>query len=187
MTDEIPRLVAHGKLTVKPDIASLDGSRVLFKDGTAEKIDTIVFATGYRPVVPFMDESLIFAADGKPRLHRQRGAPRARRAVRGRPRAGQRQHVAAGRLPGPDDRQPHRRRRSASRNAPAGFATCWPSGANSARVSGVVASDRHRLEVNYYDYRRLLKRLMRRFGPVRKMKLEPRPRRQPAAPRKPRR
>ena len=27
MTDEIPRLVAHGKLTVKPDIASLDGSR----------------------------------------------------------------------------------------------------------------------------------------------------------------
>jgi hypothetical protein len=26
--------------------------------------------------------------------------------------------------------------------------------------------------VNYYDYRRQLKRLMRRFGPVRKMKLE---------------
>ena len=66
MTDEIPRLVAHGKLTVKPDIASLDGNRVLFKDGTAEQIDTIVFATGYRQVVPFMDESLIFAADGKP-------------------------------------------------------------------------------------------------------------------------
>ena len=110
MTDEIPRLVAHGKLTVKPDIASLDGNRVLFKDGTAEEIDTIVFATGYRPVVPFMDESLIFAADGKPRLYRQRGPPRARRAVRGGSRAGQRQHVAAGRLSGPDDRQPHRRR-----------------------------------------------------------------------------
>ena len=43
----------------------------------------------------------------------------------------------------------------------------------SARVSGVVASDRHRLEVNYYDYRRQLKRLMRRFGPVRKMNLSP--------------
>ena len=36
-----------------------------------------------------------------------------------------------------------------------------------------VASDRHRLEVNYYDYRRLLQRLNRRFGPVRKMRLEP--------------
>jgi hypothetical protein len=43
------------------------------------------------------------------------------------------------------------------------------------RIRGIVASDRHRLEVNYYDYRRLLKRLMRRFGPVRAMKLEPRP------------
>jgi hypothetical protein len=47
------------------------------------------------------------------------------------------------------------------------------SGSNNARVSGVVASDRHRLEVNYYDYRRLLKRLIRRFGPVRGMRLVP--------------
>ena len=35
-----------------------------------------------------------------------------------------------------------------------------------------VAADRHRLEVNYYDYRRLMKRLNRRFGAVRRMKLE---------------
>jgi hypothetical protein len=27
--------------------------------------------------------------------------------------------------------------------------------------------------VNYYDYRRQLKRLMRRFGPVRRMNFEP--------------
>jgi hypothetical protein len=37
----------------------------------------------------------------------------------------------------------------------------------------VVASDRHRLEVNYFDYRRLLKRLNRRFGPVRRVNLAP--------------
>ena len=42
MTDEIPRLVAHGNLTVKPEIAGYEGERVLFKDGTAETIDTIV-------------------------------------------------------------------------------------------------------------------------------------------------
>ena len=68
MTDEIPRLVAHGDLTVKPEIASYDGDRVVFKDGTAEAIDTIVFATGYQPVMPFIDEGLVFAADGRPRL-----------------------------------------------------------------------------------------------------------------------
>ena len=38
-----------------------------------------------------------------------------------------------------------------------------------------VASDRHRLEVNYYDYRRLMKRLNRRFRAVRGMKLEKSP------------
>jgi hypothetical protein len=42
-----------------------------------------------------------------------------------------------------------------------------------AKARSFVASDRHRLEVNYYDYRRLMKRLTSRFGPVRKMKLEP--------------
>ena len=59
MTDEIPRLVAHGKLTVKPEIAGYDGERVLFKDGTAETIDMIVFATGYQPVMPFIDERAV--------------------------------------------------------------------------------------------------------------------------------
>jgi hypothetical protein len=38
-----------------------------------------------------------------------------------------------------------------------------------------VASDRHRLEVNYYDYRRLLLRVVRRFGPVRGMRFDPGP------------
>jgi hypothetical protein len=32
-----------------------------------------------------------------------------------------------------------------------------------------VGSDRHKLEVNYYDYRRTLKRLIRHFGRVRKL------------------
>jgi hypothetical protein len=39
------------------------------------------------------------------------------------------------------------------------------------RAHAFVGSDRHRLEVNYYDYRRLLRRLIRGFGPVRRMKL----------------
>ena len=41
-----------------------------------------------------------------------------------------------------------------------------------ARARTFVASDRHRLEVNYHDYCRLMRRLDRRFGPVRKMRLE---------------
>ena len=47
MSDEIPRLSAHGRITIKPEIAGYDGKRVLFTDGTAETVDMIVFATGY--------------------------------------------------------------------------------------------------------------------------------------------
>jgi hypothetical protein len=39
--------------------------------------------------------------------------------------------------------------------------------------SPFVASERHRLEVNYYDYRRALKRLSRGFGKVRRLRLRP--------------
>jgi hypothetical protein len=45
--------------------------------------------------------------------------------------------------------------------------------AQAPRRGAFVASDRHRLEVNYYDYRRLLKRLIRSFGAVRNMTLPP--------------
>ena len=52
MTDEIPRLVAHDKLTVKPDVARFEGERVLFKDGTSESIARRV-RHGYQ-LDPFM-------------------------------------------------------------------------------------------------------------------------------------
>ncbi len=101
MTDEIPRLVAHGSLAIKPEIAGFEGEQVVFKDGSRETIDMIVLATGYQPVVPFLDEGLLFAAGRPAAPPSQRLPPRARGAVRCRPGAGQRQHVAARRLPGP--------------------------------------------------------------------------------------
>jgi Flavin-binding monooxygenase-like len=181
MTDEIPRLVAHDKLTVKPDIVRFEGDRVLFKDGTAEGIDTIVFATGYQPVIPFMDERLIFAEDGRPRSYLNAVHPEHQGLFfAGLAQANgsmwrladyQGQLIANLIVAGKHD--PDR----ASR-----FREMLADRRNSARVHGVVASERHRLEVNYYDYRRLLKRLNRRFGRIRKMKLGPLPRATSAAP-----
>jgi hypothetical protein len=170
MTDEIPRMVAHGQLAVKPEIERYEGGRVLFKDGTAEEIDTIVFATGYEPRIPFIDEGLVFAADGRPRLHLNVVHPEheglfAAGLVQANGSmwrlADYQAHlianliVAGARAP---DRALRFREMLASRHG-------------SSRARSFVASDRHRLEVNYYDYRRLLKRLLRRFGPVRRMTL----------------
>jgi hypothetical protein len=116
MRDEIPRLAAHGSLTVREDIAGDDGERVLFKDGSSAAVDLIVFATGYHPVVPFSERDILFADDGRSRFvlkvfHPEKDGPRrmAREGwtVRGGAGAGERQHVAACRLSGAADWQRH--------------------------------------------------------------------------------
>jgi hypothetical protein len=173
MTDEIPRLVAHGKLTVKPDIASFEDDQVVFSDGTSETIDTIVFATGYRPVIPFIDESLVFAPDGAPRLrlnvvhpeHEGLFAAGLCQANGSMWRLADYQGQLIANLVVAGRHAPERAR--SFRKALAARAA-----REEARARTFVASDRHRLEVNYHDYRRLLHRLNRRFGPLRKMKLE---------------
>ncbi len=173
MTDEIPRLVAHGDLTVKPEIAGYEGDRVLFKDGTAETLDTIVFATGYQPVIPFIDEGLVFAEDGRPRLlfnvahpeHEGLFAAGLCQANGSMWRLADDQGQLIANLIVAGTHAPERAR--SFRKALAARAA-----REAAQARTFVASDRHRLEVNYRDYRRLLHRLNRRFGPVRKMKLE---------------
>jgi cation diffusion facilitator CzcD-associated flavoprotein CzcO len=174
MTDEIPRLVAHGDLVVKPEIAGYQGDRVLFKDGTAEAVDTIVLATGYRPVIPYIDEDLIYAEDGRPRLifnvvhpeHEGLFAAGLAQANGSMWRLADYQGQLIANLIVAGTHAPDRAR---------SFRRMLAAQAVRAGTRTFVASDRHRLEVNYYDYRRLMQRLNRRFGAVRKMRLEPHP------------
>jgi hypothetical protein len=62
-SDLIPA-VRRGDVIAKPAIDRLDGDRVLFVDGSEERIDHIVHATGYRISVPFLS-SLLLPADGR--------------------------------------------------------------------------------------------------------------------------
>jgi hypothetical protein len=171
MTDEIPRLVAHGDLAVKPEIAGYDGDRVLFKDGTAETIDTVVFATGYEPVIPIVDEGLIFGEDGRPCLifnavhpeHEGLFAAGLAQANGSMWRLADYQGQLISNLIVAGRHEPQRAR---------GFREMLAKRAAAAGARSFVASDRHRLEVNYYDYRRLMKRLIRRFGALRGRTLE---------------
>jgi cation diffusion facilitator CzcD-associated flavoprotein CzcO len=166
MTDEVPRLVAHGSLTVKPEIASLAGNEVSFTDGSREAIDTIVFATGYEPVIPFVDEALIFAQNRRPRLlinifHPEHpglfvaGLAQANGSMW---RLADYQAQLIANMIIAQARAPDLARRFRAHLA-----------AMKSTGRTFVGSDRHRLEVNYFDYRRLLKRLLRRFGAVRRM------------------
>ena len=62
--------VGHGRITVKPPIERLDGDGVVFSDGTRERADLIVAATGYNVDVPFLMPEVFNAADNRVELYR---------------------------------------------------------------------------------------------------------------------
>jgi cation diffusion facilitator CzcD-associated flavoprotein CzcO len=63
--------IAHGDMTWKPNVTSLEGDRVRFEDGSAEEVDVIVWCTGYKVTFPFFDEEFISAPDNDLPLYRR--------------------------------------------------------------------------------------------------------------------
>jgi dimethylaniline monooxygenase (N-oxide forming) len=61
----------HGTITPKPNIARLDGGEVEFADGSRERVDVVVYCTGYRISFPFFDEAFISAPDNRIELFRR--------------------------------------------------------------------------------------------------------------------
>jgi cation diffusion facilitator CzcD-associated flavoprotein CzcO len=63
---QLLHFIHHGRVRVAPAITRFDGSDVHFSDGSVRTIDTIVFATGFKPTIPFLDPALLRWADGAP-------------------------------------------------------------------------------------------------------------------------
>jgi len=61
----------HGAITPKPNIARLDGDEVEFADGSRERVDVVVYCTGYRISFPFFEEAFIAAPDNRIELFRR--------------------------------------------------------------------------------------------------------------------
>ncbi len=61
ISNDILSRVAHGEVTPKPNIARLDGDRVVFADGSSVQADIVVYCTGYKVTFPFFDEGFISA------------------------------------------------------------------------------------------------------------------------------
>ncbi|NES82635.1 MAG: NAD(P)-binding domain-containing protein [Moorea sp. SIO2B7] len=47
-----------GAITTKPNISHFEENKVVFEDGSSESVDIVLYATGYRVNIPFMDEYL---------------------------------------------------------------------------------------------------------------------------------
>lgn len=59
ISSDLLNLIGHGRITIKPNVQEFHQDQVQFVDGSQEKIDHIVFATGYQLSFPFFDRSLI--------------------------------------------------------------------------------------------------------------------------------
>jgi cation diffusion facilitator CzcD-associated flavoprotein CzcO len=63
---QLLHFIHHGRVHVAPGITRLDGHDVHFADGNVRAIDTIVYATGFKATLPFLDPTLLSSADGVP-------------------------------------------------------------------------------------------------------------------------
>jgi dimethylaniline monooxygenase (N-oxide forming) len=71
-SSELLPAIAHGRITAKPVIESVDGRTVRFADGKGEvEADVIIHCTGYRISYPFLDDTLVGDGDDAPPLYHQ--------------------------------------------------------------------------------------------------------------------
>jgi len=71
ISDTILSRITHGAIKVKPNIASLEGDRVRFEDGSEVEADVVVYCTGYKVTFPFFDDDFISAPDNDMPLFRR--------------------------------------------------------------------------------------------------------------------
>ena len=66
VNSQILLALGQGHVRPKPDLVKLEGGEVRFKDGSSERIDLIVFATGYQVSFPFLAPRHLNSTDGRP-------------------------------------------------------------------------------------------------------------------------
>lgn len=63
--------IGHGCVLPKPNIEELAGDSVRFADGSVERVDAIIYCTGYNVTFPFFDPAFLAAPDNElPLFHR---------------------------------------------------------------------------------------------------------------------
>lgn len=69
INSQLTYYLGHGDIVPKPDVEELEGDQVRFADGSREAVDVIVYATGFRITIPFIDAAELNWQDGKPHLY----------------------------------------------------------------------------------------------------------------------
>jgi hypothetical protein len=155
--------VERGAIVVKPDIRELLGRDVLFSDGTRDRVDVIIYATGFNISFPFLDVEQLNWQRGRPELflnvfHPERDDLFVAGLIQ--PDSGQFGLVdCQAQLVAAYLRGLKQKRRGASRLQNAKRV----KGTRSANGIRYVDSPRHLLEVEHFSYRRTLNAWIRRL------------------------
>ncbi|MER5936716.1 NAD(P)-binding domain-containing protein [Streptomyces sp. NPDC001928] len=59
----------HGDIKAKPGVARLDGGEVVFTDGSRERVDLVVCATGYDTSIPYVPADYFRWKGGRPQMY----------------------------------------------------------------------------------------------------------------------
>lgn len=59
INSELLHYVKHGRIVPHPDVARYDGDAVEFVDGTRERFDVVVAATGFHQSIPFLSREIV--------------------------------------------------------------------------------------------------------------------------------
>lgn len=69
LSTELLPLIKSGKIQPKSAIERLNGSEIIFTDGSREAVDVLICATGYQISFPFLDEQLVSTAENQVNLY----------------------------------------------------------------------------------------------------------------------
>ncbi|MCG3156279.1 MAG: Ferredoxin--NADP reductase [bacterium] len=71
ISSDLLTLIGHGGIKIKPNVKMLAGDTVVFEDGSRERIDCIVYATGYNVSFPFFKQEVLSVRDNELPLYRR--------------------------------------------------------------------------------------------------------------------
>ncbi|HEX4895499.1 MAG TPA: NAD(P)-binding domain-containing protein [Solimonas sp.] len=69
LNSQLLHYLQHGDIAARGDVAGFEGGEVVFRDGRRERIDLVLYATGYQWRIPYVPESCFDWDGGRPQLY----------------------------------------------------------------------------------------------------------------------